>query len=169
MNRRRLEFESLRDALLAVGGNLNKKIFGKSEEIAKPPYSDRRTVYAKVDRQDLPNLFRAFDFASPDQSVSKRTRTIVPQQSLFLMNSPFAIEQTRKVVARADLKSLQSRPERIARLYELVLSRRPNEKEIAIASEFVENAVSNKEQSKLHEWHRYTQLLLMTNEFEFVD
>ena len=48
----------------------------------------RRTVYGLVDRQSLPAVFRAFDFASPDLSAERRPRTTVPQQALFSMNAP---------------------------------------------------------------------------------
>ena len=53
----------------------------------------RRTVYGFIDRQNLPGLFRTFDFASPDAHSPQRFTTTVPQQALFLMNSPFVVEQ----------------------------------------------------------------------------
>ena len=60
------------------------------------PGSTRRSVYGYIDRQNLPDLFRAFDFASPDTTSARRFYTTVPQQALFLMNSPFVIEQAKK-------------------------------------------------------------------------
>ena len=63
----------------------------------------RRTVYGMVDRQSLPGVFRAFDFASPDQSAERRPRTTVPQQALFSMNAPFVIEQAKALAARPTL------------------------------------------------------------------
>ena len=80
-NRRRLDFEALRDALLAVAGNLDRKIGGPSVDITTAPYSKRRTIYGTVDRQNLPALFRTFDFASPDVSNPQRFQTTVPQQA----------------------------------------------------------------------------------------
>ena len=88
MNRRRLEFETLRDTLLTASGQLDSSLFGRPVELTTMPVARRRAVYGFIDRQDLPNLFRVFDFASPDQSADRRPRTSVPQQSLYLMNSP---------------------------------------------------------------------------------
>ena len=66
MNRQRLEFESVRDTLLMVSGKLDCSEGGHSVEIIGQPFSTRRTVYGYIDRQNLPNFFRTFDFASPD-------------------------------------------------------------------------------------------------------
>jgi hypothetical protein len=85
--RKRMDFESLRDALLAASGQLDRNIGGPSVKIAEPPFSKRRTLYAYIDRQNLPQLFRSFDFASPDAHVPMRPQTTVPQQGLVLMNS----------------------------------------------------------------------------------
>ena len=63
----------------------------------------RRTVYGLVDRQSLPAVFRAFDFASPDLSSERRPRTTVPQQALFSMNAPLVIEQARALAARPEI------------------------------------------------------------------
>src|SRR5262249_1068617 len=61
-NRRRLDFEALRDALLVAGGNLDRKMGGPGVDITTAPYSKRRTVYGFIDRQNLPGIFRTFDF-----------------------------------------------------------------------------------------------------------
>jgi hypothetical protein len=65
MNRRRLDFEALRDTLLAVSGRLDLTIGGRGVDITTEPFTGRRTVYGFVERQNLPGLFRTFDFASP--------------------------------------------------------------------------------------------------------
>ncbi|HJT77545.1 MAG TPA: PSD1 and planctomycete cytochrome C domain-containing protein, partial [Gemmataceae bacterium] len=95
MNRQRLDFEAMRDTLLAVSGRLENRVGGRPVDVAGDPLCRRRTVYGMVDRQNLPALFRAFDFASPDQSAERRPQTTVPQQALFGMNAPFVIEQAR--------------------------------------------------------------------------
>ncbi|MDH3584035.1 MAG: DUF1549 and DUF1553 domain-containing protein, partial [Phycisphaerae bacterium] len=88
-NRRRLEFEPLRDALLSVAGHLDRKMGGKGVKLTGSPASSRRAVYAWIDRQVLPDVFRIFDFASPDASSPHRPLTTVPQQALFMMNGAF--------------------------------------------------------------------------------
>src|SRR5439155_21163512 len=91
MNRRRLEFEAARDTLLALADRLDATMYGRAAELTKSPFPRRRGVYGFIDRQDLPNLYRVFDLASPDSSSPRRPRTTVPQQALFFMNSPFVV------------------------------------------------------------------------------
>ena len=112
-NRQRLEFEALRDSLLAVAGNLDPKLGGKAVDITTAPYSHRRTIYGFIDRQNLPGLFRTFDFASPDASTPQRYQTTVPQQALFMLNHPFVQEQTRTLLKRSELASVKDDAEKI--------------------------------------------------------
>ena len=72
MNRRRLDFEALRDSLLTVTGQLDTTMGGPSVEITSAPFSGRRSVYAFIDRQNLPGLLRTFDFANPDTHSPQR-------------------------------------------------------------------------------------------------
>jgi hypothetical protein len=127
-------------------------------------------VYGFIDRQDLPNLLRTFDFASPDQSAERRPNTSVPQQSLFLMNSPFVIEQAKAFVARPEIQSTAEPRQRITAIYRLLFTRPPDENELAAGVEFVAAAEANKTNAdKLTPWQQYAQLLMLTNEFMFVD
>ncbi len=136
-NRRRLEFEALRDTVLHIGGKLNFKMGGPGERLDRPDsdgeYSDRRSVYGLVDRANLPNMLGAFDFANPDLSTGQRNNTIVPQQALFMMNSPLVIEQARNTVQRGDLKSLPTDADRVKMLYRLIYSRPPTDTELKLA------------------------------------
>src|SRR5947209_6463549 len=120
MNRRRLDFEALRDSLLAVAGKLDPALGGRSVPITRPPFSTRRTVYGFIDRQNLPGVFRTFDFASPDATSPQRLETTVPQQALFLLNSPFVIELARSLVGRPEFAALQKPDQRVAWLYQRV-------------------------------------------------
>lgn len=161
-NRQRLEFEPLRDSMLFASAELDLAMGGKSVEITKEPFSKRRAVYGYIDRQDLPNLFRAFDFASPDQSSAKRTNTTVPQQMLFLMNSPFVIERAQEISARIPEASEDTT--KIQQLYQMVLARNPNQAEQAVAAKYVQQEAGN-----AGRWKNLAQILLQTNEFSFVD
>ena len=89
--RKRMDFESLRDALLLATGQLDPAIGGPSVKITETPFPKRRTVYAYIDRQNLPQLFRTFDLASPDAHAPMRPQTTVPQQGLVLMNSDMVL------------------------------------------------------------------------------
>lgn len=164
MNRRRLEFEALRDSLAAAAGMLDLRQGGPPVDLVAKPFTTRRAVYGFIDRQDLPNLFRAFDFASPDQSTAQRPQTTVPQQALFLMNSPFVAEQAERFAARRDLAVDGSSTARIEAMYRTLFGRMPTSQEATLGIEFVA-AEPTPEQA----WRRYAQALLMTNEFSFVD
>jgi hypothetical protein len=152
MNRQRLEFEATRDTLLSVAGTLDTNMGGHSVDITAEPYSTRRTVYGFIDRQNLPNLFRAFDFASPDTSSARRFFTTVPQQALFLMNSPFVVEQAQKLVARADFKAAQTEPEKVRLIYQLAFQREPSKEELELARQFTEGEVKAPEPDGATNW-----------------
>jgi hypothetical protein len=111
-------------------------------DILAAPYSRRRTVYGLVDRQNLPGLFRVFDFAVPDAHSPQRYATTVPQQALYLMNHPFVSEQAQYVARRADITSLVEPTQRIERLYLLLFGRAPSSDEIASGLEFLAGGVT---------------------------
>lgn len=170
MNPRRLEFEALRDAMLAVSGELNTTMGGRSEELTKEPYSLRRAVYGFVDRQDLPGLYRVFDVASPDQSCPERPRTTVPQQSLFMMNSPFVAQRASHMMRRDEVTGAGDDTTRIDILYRLIFGRLPDPTEQAIGERFVGQAIKPAETtSSADKWEQYAHLLLMSNAFLFID
>ncbi len=139
MNRRRLDFESLRDSFLITAGQLDPKAGGKPVDIFKEPFSHRRTIYGFIDRQNLPGTLRAFDFASPDQHSPQRFVTTVPQQALFLMNSPFVIEQARQLAVRAEAQSSADSEARAGTLIRLVNGRTATADELALATEFIQH------------------------------
>ena len=137
MNRRRLEFEPFRDSVLQVTGRLDLKQGGQPVEITTRPFTHRRTVYSFIERQNLPGIFRTFDFASPDATSPQRFNTTVPQQALFMINSPFLAEQTRSL-AKASEAAGSTPAQKIERLYEAALQRSPLPEEVTLAQQFVE-------------------------------
>ncbi|MGE3822548.1 MAG: DUF1553 domain-containing protein, partial [Isosphaeraceae bacterium] len=177
MNRRRLDFESMRDSLLAVSGGLDARMGGRGVALFEAPHSPRRTVYGFIDRQNLDGVYRTFDFASPDASSPRRFSTTVPQQSLFLMNSPFVIGRAKAVAARLEAEG-SGDAERLAALYRLVLNRPPDDRETTLGLAFVtrwrESVTSRAKEAgattpALSSWEAYAQALLLTNDFQFVD
>ncbi|HIA46603.1 MAG TPA: DUF1549 domain-containing protein [Candidatus Hydrogenedentes bacterium] len=109
-SRKRLEFEPMRDSMLAASGELDLTIGGPPESLTKEPFTNRRTVYGLVERQNMEAFIKSFDFASPDTHSPKRFTTIVPQQALFLMNSPFVLEHARNLEIRSNCCSDDSAP-----------------------------------------------------------
>ncbi|HKX61788.1 MAG TPA: PSD1 and planctomycete cytochrome C domain-containing protein [Verrucomicrobiae bacterium] len=136
-NRRRLDFEAMRDTLLALSGRLDLTMGGRPIDITRDDAPPRRTVYAFVERQNLPGIFRTFDFASPDTTSPQRFTTTVPQQALFLMNSPFVVQQATNLLLRPDVASVTGDNSRIARLYEVAFQRTPDAEEMALARAFL--------------------------------
>ncbi len=159
-NLRRLEFEPVRDSLLAIGGKLDTNVYGKPVPLAlakgrnfraalilEPSgramdigYTTRRTVYGYIDRSDLPEVFNSFDFANPDMSNGHRHQTTVPQQALYLMNSPLVVEQARNVVARRDVTACKTDEDKIRRLYEIIYQRLPRAEEVQMGIVFLDDA-----------------------------
>ncbi len=134
-NRRRLDIEAMRDAILATSDMLDPTFGGRSVPLTTPPYSQRRTVYAYVDRVDMDPMLKTFDIASPTASASERPITTIPQQALFLMNHPMVAEfarQTTTIVRRAGDDDAA-----INALYERLFQRSPSAGELAMALQFV--------------------------------
>ena len=176
MNRRRLDWESLRDALLAVSGQMDLTMGGASVDLFQPPFSSRRSVYGFIDRQNLPSALRTFDFAPPDASSPQRHQTTVPQQALFLMNSPFLREQVRPLGARPDVAQPASTAERINAVHRLLFGRPASPDEIALGEKYLSSATTppfepapEGQPNFLSPWEEYLQALLLSNEFVFVD
>jgi hypothetical protein len=193
-NRQRLDFESMRDSLLAVSGGFEPAVGGPPASITEPPFSRRRTIYGFIDRQNLNGLYRTFDFAVPDATSSRRFVTTVPQQALFLMNSPFLHEQVRQLTASLGLPpawasaapgsgSAGDPADGVRQLYRRVLGRWPEPDELNLAIEFVRRQTDpspteqgawgpppdTKVDRPLSPWEQLSQVLLLTNEFMFVD
>ena len=174
MNRQRLDFEELRDTLLAVAGKLDLTRGGHAVDITSEPSATRRTVYGYIDRQNLPAIFRTFDFASPDSTSPQRFFTTVPQQALFLMNSPFVVQQAQSLVGSAEFKGLGAEAQCVRFLYQRALQRDPTAGELQLAHEFRRAqkdfaASARLEHKPLGDWEKYAQVLLLSNELAFLD
>ncbi len=136
-NIRRLEFEPLRDSLLLIGGTLDTNMYGRPVELEREPYSTRRTVYGRVDRSNVADDLVNFDFAPPDLPSGRRHETTVPQQALFLMNSPLVVEQAKKLVALPEFSSCGDDTKRIQLLYARIYQRAARPDEIELGIEFL--------------------------------
>jgi hypothetical protein len=160
-NRRRLDFESLRDALLSASDRLDGRIGGPSFPDVAAPSSTRRALYASIDRLNLPGVFRTFDFPDPNATSPRRDLTTVPPQALFLMNHPFLVEAAKGMAARIDRSAPWPRP--VQQAYRFAFGREPAPDEIDLAARFLGSAADDRA------WQRFAQALLMTNEFATID
>jgi hypothetical protein len=194
-NPQRLDFESMRDSILAVSGSLDPAIGGRPVAITEAPFSPRRTIYGFIDRQNLDGLYRTFDFAVPDATSPRRFVTTVPQQALFLMNSPFLHEQARRLAAAIRQEATvrasgapADPADDIRRLYRRVFGRQPEAGELALAADFLTRQsgpsaprldgwksldagkiASTLADPPLSPWEQLAQVLLLTNEFMFME
>ncbi len=152
MNRQRLDFESMRDTILSISGKLDLKQGGLPVELTSVPFTGRRTVYGFIDRQNLPGMFRAFDFANPDVSTPQRFTTTVPQQALFFLNSPFIADQAKNLMDRKEMTAAKSDEERVKALYALAFQRLPSREEVDMAKRYVAEQGSQKDVSNEPVW-----------------
>ncbi|MDF1657035.1 MAG: PSD1 and planctomycete cytochrome C domain-containing protein [Verrucomicrobiales bacterium] len=130
--RKRLELEQLRDSILDVSGSLSGKMYGRAVKILEPPYSDRRSVYAFIDRQNLNPVFRNFDFSNPQETSAKRPSTTIPMQALFTLNSEFIQSQSKQLAEKA-----KDANDSIAYLHEQVFGQTPSENDRLLADSFL--------------------------------
>ena len=163
-NLRRLDFEALRDSFLAAAGQLDANMGGPSVEITTPKSNPRRSIYGFIDRQNLPGIFRTFDLASPDVSTPQRYTTTVPQQALFLLNSPFALEQAAKLLQRPEVAGEKLPAKRIECLHRLLYSRGADKEEIETGLRYLATGGGDE-----RAWETYAQVLMLANEFVFID
>jgi hypothetical protein len=162
MNRKRLEWEPLRDSLLYVSGRIDLKIGGPSVELEKKD-ANRRSLYAFIDRQNLPGLYRTFDFAIPDTHSPQRFTTTVPQQALYFLNSDFVVTQAQDLLDLPEIKNTTDTTVRLQKLFERCYAREAGTEEIELMVKYLQShAVKDA-------WLNVTQALLATNEFLFVD
>jgi len=126
--------------MLAVSGRLDPTPGGPPVDLFSPPYSNRRTFYGLIERGALQATPRVFDAANPKLHSPERYETIVPQQALFLLNSPFAAHQARQLAAR--LNAAPPGPARVDLAFRLALGRPCSAAERETLLKFIEAASS---------------------------
>ncbi|MDE2928943.1 MAG: DUF1553 domain-containing protein [Acidobacteriota bacterium] len=195
-NRRRLEAESYRDAVLAISGALDRTRGGPTlpldipESIAlgfptaltqdakvNDEILNRRTIYLpSVRKNQLPqlDLLNLFDFPDPDQTIGARSVTTVPTQSLYLLNSPFLREQAL-LTARTLLEAgAPDDKTRVSDFFLQALNRPATNQEVEQALDFIAKfevklgrLPEASDDSRLNAWARYCHSVFASNEFLF--
>jgi len=191
-NRRRLEVETIRDTILQVAGNLDPARGGPSlpmtalnmhtiapffledEAVIEDTVKYRRTVYQPIMRNsqmegiDILNLF---DFKDPDQVVGTRIPTVVPVQTLYLMNSPFIKDEAGRLADRLLTNKNLDDAGRVSELVMLALNRpatdRDQQQARTFLSEFeagLQKAQRAPRDSVREAWTRYCHAILVSSE-----
>lgn len=163
MNRRRLDVEAWRDAMLAVAGTLKKDQGGPALDLSDPN-NTRRTLYGIVKRRELNDVLRLYDFPDPVTHSATRVPTTTPLQQLFTLNSPFVQNQSAALVRRLKTETPAGGEGRVRRAYQLLFGRPPTEGQLRVALTFLTDG-----QGSDAVWEQYVQVLLGSNEFMFVD
>ena len=168
MNRRRLEVEPWRDALLAVTGELDRTVGGPPVDLASNG-NRRRTLYGSISRHQLNELLRLFDFPDPNITSDRRSVTTVPLQQLFVLNSDFMTERARALVARLNRDpALTDHATRIQGVFRWLYGRLPTDEEFHLGQTFL-HSTTPAAGNGLSAWEQYALALLGTNEFSFID
>jgi hypothetical protein len=164
MNRRRLDFEGVRDCLLDVSGKLNRTIGGPPLPSSADSTSNRRTVYCFIDRLNLPGVYRTFDFPDPNATSPRRDQTTVAPQALFLMNHPFVLDAAGAILTRPEISAATEFDSKVDRLNCLIYGRRAGADDRALARAFLGDSPDRSTR-----WPVLVQALLLSNEFVFID
>ena len=181
---KRLEAEAIRDAVLAVSGRLDDRMYGPSVPTYLTPFMDgrgrpasgpldgdgRRSLYLSVRRNFMNTMFLAFDYPIPFTSAGRRSVSNVPAQALTMMNSPFVVAEAKRWAERALAEPAATPSERIDRLYLAAFSRQPTEAERTSALSFLAEQATRygSQADDPRAWADLCHVLLNVKEFIFV-
>ena len=175
MPRRRLDFESMRDSMLAVCDELDTTMGGRPIDLNASPAIPRRSVYGFTNRDIIANLMSTFDTANPNACTAKRPETTVPQQTLFALNSDFIQDRASRLAALTKQTNPGSDDDRIVAMVRRALNRNPTESEIGQAKKFLSEAVPGTTTADgtaadpERGWRLLANALMASNEFTFLD
>jgi len=173
---RRLEAEAIRDAMLAVSGRLDPKLYGNPVPVHLTSFmqgrgrpqsgpldgAGRRSIYTSIHRNFLPPMMLAFDMPSPFSAVARRTVSNVPAQALTLMNDPFVINEAKRWAdSTAGIKPDDSR---IKMMYLQAFARPPSPSELETTLGWIQSHPDPK-----MAWQDLAHSLWNTKEFIFLN
>lgn len=174
MPRRRLDFEAMRDSMLAAGDELDLKMGGRPIDLNASPAVPRRSVYGFVNRDIIANLMSTFDAANPNACTARRPETTVPQQALFALNSDFIQDRALRLASITRHMNTASDEDRIVAMVRRTLCRNPSESEVGQAKKFLNEAISSTTTDGAavepeRNWMLLAHALMASNEFTFLD
>lgn len=170
-NRRRLEAESLLDAMLVAAGRLDRTMGGNSvpaetrSEYRYPFTYERRSVYLPVFRNEIPGILSEFDFPDPNLSVGRRVVSTRSTQALLMMNSPLVQSLAAETAARV----VENSDDPVGRLYHIALNRDPSDAERHVSEAFLGDLAERDEQARLARWSALCHALFASVDYRFLD
>ena len=180
MRARRLEAEPIRDAILAVSGQLDLQRPPKGSVVAEMgdgclerqvktaplrEHRNWRSVYLPVVRFYAPDMLEAFDVAPATLTLGQRPITTVPGQSLFLLNNQFMITQSGHAAERLLAMKLPDTRTRLQHAFQLTFGRPADNSELLAAETMLKNFPGKKSEAA---WSALCQALFTTAEFRYV-
>ncbi len=184
MSPRRMEVETFRDSVLVVAGKLDlsppaqpflarfnpykQHTWASHDAFIKPAELEwpHRSVYLPVMRGVLPEMFSLFDFADPSRVIGERGDSVVPAQSLFLMNSPWMLDRARETAERLVATPEMDDRARLAMLFDRALNRPPTTAETERLLGYVNQPASGEPMAaRLQAWARVCQIVFASAEF----
>jgi hypothetical protein len=187
MSKRRLDAEEIRDAMLAVSGDLDgrpadgspiAKLAGTTQFLgrfgATTVYdTNKRSVYLPIVRENVPEALELFDFAEPSLVSGARDDTSVPAQGLYLLNNPKVMQWAD--AAAGKLKKLDSDTERVQAAFKMTLGRPATKREEDAATTFLfkfkkaEGRTKKPNEVERYAWAALVQGLFASAEFRYLD
>ena len=162
MSVRRLSAEQIRDAAIAVTGELDPRMGGEGGDSGK---TARRAVYLKVFRNKHDPVLDVFDVPDGLSTMPVRNLTTTPTQSLFMINGPWMMLRAKAFARRLAQPSSATLDERIMTAYRLAYGRSPTADETRAATEFLQSGAADEKEALVDFCH----VLLNSSEFLYVD
>ena len=186
MNRRRLEVEPIRDALLQLAGRLDLTVGGRVEEYNPKGYvfgeggvlgdvdfyaAPRRSIYMPVVRNAIYRIFGGFDFGDASDSVGARSETVVPRQALLMMNSPFVEEAALGFAQQLLELEGASAADRVDTAFARAYGRPADDVEIEDSLAFLDRmrARAPADDAEIFAWTRLCHVILAASEFIYIN
>ncbi len=164
MRSRRMDAEQLRDSMLVVSGEIDRKMGGPASAEEK---TVRRSVYVLRKRNKPSTMMNSFDTPDLHNSCAVRDNTTTPIQALTLLNGSWAVSRAERFADRVLRGNGQSFEQRIKMAYRLALGRTPTEQEVLEALVFLESSGSTSETVRIA-WIDFCHVLMNTNEFIYI-
>ncbi len=190
---RRLEAESLRDAALAISGDLNIKPFGPAVPVMADRVGQfvigkenlnagrpgevlpmngedlRRSIYIQVRRSRRLSVLEPFDLPRMEPNCASRSTSTVSPQALMLMNSNFVVERARQFAARLKREAGDDVRAQVGLAWKLAFAKQPTDEELSGAVAFIEKQSAHFPDKPAEATASFCQALLSSNQFLYID
>jgi hypothetical protein len=174
-NRERLDGDAIRDAMLAISGQLDRAAGGPgfkpglSSDYTFKHTDTRRSVYVPAFRNAMNEALEAFDAADPSMVTGRRNTSTVAPQALFMLNHPFVQEQAKAAAGRLMKEGPTDAAARTDLAYRWTLGRLPTEAEKNVILKYVNGYSSTAKDAEQESWAQVFHGLFASIDFRYVE